>query len=589
MSTESEASQPAVPLALFPALRETFRSGYSLATLRSDALAGLVVGLVALPLGMALGIASGVPPQHGLYTVVVAGLVVAALGGSRFQVTGPTAAFVVVLVPIAHKYGVGGLLLAGFLAGVMLLLMGLARMGQLIEFIPYPVTTGFTAGIGVVIIGLQVKDFFGLRVPHQPDRFLERAEALWKAHGSWSPVELAVAALTLSILVLWPKVNKRIPSPLVALTVMTVGVAVAVRVVPGLEISTIASRFRTVVDGVVVHGIPQGPPALDWPWNFGADPPLALSLATLKSLIPPAFAIAMLGAIESLLSAVVADGMAQTDHDPDSELVALGVGNILCPFFGGIAATGAIARTATNIRFGGRTPVAAMLHAVFVLAAVLLLAPWVSLLPMASLAALLVLVGYNMIERKHFEHILSVAPRSDVIVLLLCFTLTVIFDMVAGVTLGVMLAALLFMRRMATITSGQVLTEHHHLRLPEPLPKQVLLYEIAGPLFFGAAERAMEAVSDINEDIRAVIIDLEDVPVMDMTGLVAFGSALRKLNQGGKVALLVGVRPQPADLIERSGMLHDPEKAKICATLEEAIRIARARVAQGGRPSPVHK
>src|SRR5207237_144922 len=374
-------SQPP-PLRRLPgsALRAVFAEGYSATDLRRDVLAGLVVGIVALPLSMALAIAVGVPPQHGLYTAIVAGIAVPLLGGSRFQVTGPTAAFIVILAPILVRQGLAGLLLAGGMAGVLLLTMGLFRLGRLIQFIPHPVTTGFTAGIGTVIGVLQLKDLLGLAPARTPDHFLERVWSYLQARNSARGSELFIGLLTLAVLVLLPRWTKRIPAPLIALPLAAVA-AWALH----LEVATIGSRFVTIVDGVEVHGIPRLPPLPVLPWHLGAGLPLRLS--TFRALFPSAIAIAMLGAIESLLSAVVADAMAGTRHDPDSELMALGVGNLLCPLFGGIACTGAIARPATGLRCGSRSPIATIVHAAVVLLAVLLLAPLISFLPMAALAA----------------------------------------------------------------------------------------------------------------------------------------------------------------------------------------------------------
>src|SRR6266446_2165712 len=439
------------PLASLPgaAVRAVLAEGYSAADLRRDALAGLVVGVVALPLSMALAIAVGVPPQHGLYTAIVAGLVVPLLGGSRFQVTGPTAAFVVILAPVVSRFGIGGLLLAGAMAGAILVAMGLLRLGRLIQFIPHPVTTGFTAGIGTVIGVLQLKDLLGLVPTRSPDHFAERVQALWQARGTASLFELGLGLGTLLLLVLLPRLSRRVPAPLVALPVAAVAAFWMHR--HGIDVATIGSRFHSVVDGVRVDGIPRLPPLPVKPWTLG--PALPLALRTLRALLPASLAIALLGAIESLLSAVVADGMAGTKHDPDAELLALGVGNVVCPFFGGIAATGAIARTATGIRYGSRSPISTMVHAVVVLAAVLALAPLISYLPMAALAALLLLVAWNMSEAKHFFHMIRIAPKSDVAVLLTCYFLTVVFDMVIAVTAGMVLPAFLFMRRMAEVAS----------------------------------------------------------------------------------------------------------------------------------------
>ncbi len=544
--------------------------------LRSDFMSGVVVGMIAIPLGMALAIASGVAPQHGLYTVIIGGAVVAFLGGSRFQVSGPTAAFVVILAPIAHEFGLGGLLLAGFIAGIMLLLLGLARLGKMIQFIPYPVTTGFTSGIAVVIATLQFKDFFGLKIPEMPERFLGKVMALIEARGTMALTEFAVGVSTLLFLILWPKYNKKIPAPLVALSVISIVSLLLKRWVPEVEIATIGSRFSFDIDGTVGRGIPQAVPHLGLPWNFAASggKHFQLSLDALESLLPSAFAIAMLGAIESLLSAVVADGMAQTKHDPDTELVALGIGNILCPFFGGIAVTGAIARTATNIRFGAKSPLSAVFHALFALIVVLVLAPYVSYLPMAALAALLMVVAYNMSEMKHFFHILRVAPRSDVIVLLLCFSLTIAFDMVIGVTVGVVLAALLFMRRMAEVTDGHTLTDSSHpLILNKKIPSDILIYEIDGPLFFGAAEKAAQTLTVLTDDVRGVIFLMKDVSVMDVTGLVAFESAIQKLLNGRRKICLVGLRAQPRGLIEKSELSAYQNDVLISESVDDALEL----------------
>ena len=548
------------------AMRDVLAAGYTRADLRADIPAGLVVGVVALPLSMALAIASGVPPQHGLYTAIVAGTVIAALGGLRCQVSGPTAAFVVLLAPIAHTYGVGGLMVASGMAGLILVAFGLARMGRLIQYIPHPVTTGFTAGIAVVIATLQMKDFLGLTTAAMPEHYLERVVVLVQALPTVRIQDVGIGVLTLGTLLWWPRVNRSIPAPLMALAFAGLTAAL----IPGLDVATIGSRFE--------GGIPQVPPMPVLPWEMpGADGhPLHLSLDLLRALFPAAFAIAMLGAIESLLSAVVADGMAGTRHDPDSELLAQGIGNVIGPFFGGIAATGAIARTATNIRAGARSPVASIVHAGVVLLSVLALAPLLSYLPMAALSALLLLVAYNMSDVKHFAHVLRVAPKSDVSVLLACFSLTVIFDMVVAVTTGVVLAAFLFMRRMAEI-SGSRLAEGDHPSLRTPLPKNVILYEINGPLFFGAAQKAMSALDAISGRARVVILDVHAVPAMDATGLVNLESALDRLEQEGVEVILTGVQPQPAGLLAKAGILE--HGVVVCHSLEEAVERARLDVA----------
>ena len=564
---------PSLPLRLGTALLSRLHQGYSRADLRADLLAGIVVGIVALPLSMALAVASGVAPQHGLYTAIVAGSVVAALGGSMVQVSGPTAAFVVLLAPVSAKFGLGGLILATLMAGVLLVAMGAGRLGSLIQFVPYPVTTGFTAGIAVVIATLQLKDFLGLTVA-MPETYLEKVAALARALPTLRGQDLAVGLFTLAILILWPRVTRKVPGPLIALALGGILAHLLTLWLPGFQVATIHSRF--------VDGIPQLPPQPVIPWHLpGPDGhPIGLSFGLVRALIPSAFAIAMLGAIESLLSAVVADGMTGGSHDPDAELVAQGVGNLVAPFFGGIAATGALARTATNVRSGARSPLAAVFHSGFVLLAVLLFAPVLNYLPMASLAALLLIVAWNMSEAKHFAHAVRVAPRSDVIVLLTCFGLTVIFDMVVSVTAGVMLAALLFMRRMAEVSNVRLVDQHPIAT--QGLPKDVLIYEVAGPLFFGAAQKAMSALQRVPTGVSVVLLDLSSVPAMDGTGLVSLESAVARLHQLGMFVVLGGVQGQPLRVLARSGIREHRDRIAVHRTMERAVAtaIGRSRAAR---------
>lgn len=562
------------------ALRAAFKDGYGLRELRADVLAGLVVGIVALPLSMALAIASGVPPQHGLYTAIVAGGTIALLGGSRTQVSGPTAAFVVILAPISARFGIGGLLLASMMAGAILLALGLARLGRLIQFIPHPVTTGFTAGIAVVIATLQVPSFLGLRIPELPESFLGKVAAIAGALPTARASDAGIGLLTLALLLLWPRIDRRLPGPLVALVAATAVAAFLGHGVAGFDVATIGSRFSYVLGGETRSGIPPLPPLPVLPWTLPGPggQPLVLSLETLRALMPSAFAIAALGAIESLLSAVVADGMARTRHDPDVELVAQGAGNLLAPFFGGFAATGAIARTATNIRAGGHSPIAAIVHAAFVLAAMMLLAPLLAHLPMASLAALLLVVAWNMSEIKHFTHVCRVAPRSDVLVLVTCLTLTVVFDMVVSVTAGVVLAAFLFMRRMVEI-SGARLAVGEHPALHTPLPDGVVLYEIAGPLFFGAAQKAMSSLDAIGAGVKVVLLDLAAVPAMDATGLVNLQSSLDRLRRDRILAILVDVQAQPMRVLQRAGVESGPGRLAFAPDVATALSRARQHLA----------
>lgn len=576
--TRYQGSRAPFPLRRLPfaALRESLREGYGARDLRSDVLAGAVVGVVALPLAMALAVAVGVPPQHGLHAAVVGGGVIALLGGSRTQVSGPTAAFIVILAPIVARFGLAGLLVAGLMGGILLVLAAVLRLGRFIEFIPYPVTTGFTSGIAVVIAGLQLKDLLGLRPERSPEHFFERLASFFEARHTFDPWALAVGAFTLLVLHLWPRASRRIPAPLVALPAAAALAWALARWAPGVAVDTIASRFRTVVDGVPVAGIPRLPPLFVLPWEQpgAGGAPFALDWGTLRLLLPSAFAVAVLGAIESLLSAVVADGMARTEHDPDAELLAQGIGNVVGPFLGAIPATGAIARTATNVRSGGRSPVAAIVHAGTVLLAVLALAPLLGLLPMAALSALLLRVAWNMSEAKHFFHVVRVAPRHDVAVLLACFGLTVAFDMVIGVSVGMVLAVFLFMQRMAEITRGTAVESGgHHPALPGPVPQGVVVYDVSGALFFGAAQKAVGALHAIAARARAVVLRLHDVHAMDATGLVALESAAGRLAKGRCALILAGVKPQPRELLERAGFFARPG-VRVAADDAEALALA---------------
>jgi SulP family sulfate permease len=553
-------------------LRSRLREGYSVKDFRADLLAALVVGVVALPLSMALAIASGVAPQHGLYTAIIAGFTCSLLGGTRYQVTGPTAAFVVILVPIVHRFGISGLLVAGMMAGVILIVMGLARLGKLMEFVPHPVTTGFTMGIAVVIGVLQLKDAFGVSLPRTEGTF-EYLGALWDARSHINPFDAGIAAITVGLLIGLPRVLKRVPAPLVALTIVSLAVVLCQHLWPGFHASTIGNldKFSFKIGNEIRHGIPPLPPIPIVPWHLSD---LTMNLQTIRELMPSAFAIAMLGAIESLMAAVIADGMGGSRHDPNAELIALGIGNVLCPFFGGIAATGALARTATNIRAGARSPIAAALHAVFILACTIVLAPLVAYLPMAGLAGMLIVVARNMSEARHFARLLRIAPRSDVIVMMTCFTLTVVFDMVIAVTVGVVLAALLFMRRMA-ITTTVELESPRELGIAVELPPGIRLYEVAGPMFFGAAKTAMEAIATVGSGKdHTFVLDMRHVPTIDVTALVALESVLDRLYRSRIKVIFAGLTPDVAALLDRAGIKREPGRLAYAPDVETAISMA---------------
>lgn len=558
---------PNVPL--FAALRQTLRAGYSWKRLRGDLGAGVTVGIIAIPLAMALAIAVGVAPQHGLYTVLVAAPLIALTGGSRFNISGPTAAFVVILLPITQQHGLGGLLLCTLMAGLILLAMGLGRLGRLIQFIPYPVILGFTAGIGIVIATLQVKDLFGLSLPHTPQHYLEQVELLALALPGAHLGDTLVAMVCLAVLLVWPRFVPKVPGHLVALAVgALLGLLLEAL---GLPVATLGERFSYTLDGVSHPGIPPFLPDFAWPWNLpGADgQPLRLSFELIRQLLAPAFAIAMLGAIESLLCAVVADGMAGTRHDPNAELVGQGLGNLVAPLFGGITATAAIARTAANVRAGAFSPLAAIIHAGVVLTAMLLLAPLFSYLPMAALAALLVMVAWNMSEARHVLHTLRIAPRNDVVVLLVCLVLTVLFDMVLAVGVGLLLAAGLFIKRMSELTDTQPMPGHAQRALGE-LPASVVPYVISGPLFFGAADKALSVLRMLNPQVRVVVVEISAVPLLDMTALAALESLLEDYRRQGIGLVLVGTTPRVRLKLRRAGIRREEGRLAYVQTLEQA-------------------
>ncbi|MBI2602717.1 MAG: STAS domain-containing protein [Deltaproteobacteria bacterium] len=516
---------------VFWALRESLRKGYGTSHFLHDLKSGLIVGLVAIPLGMALSVAINLPPQHGLYTCIIGGIICALLGGSKFQVTGPTAAFVVILVPIVQRFGIEGLFLAGFLSGFLLILFSIFRLGKVIEFLPHPVVTGFTAGIAVVIFTLQIKDFMGLPIPSMPHYYWERVIRLAEYSPLLNVAEFLVGFFTLVVIFLCNRYLKKTPGPIIGLTLATLLVEGLKWWNPNLQVATIANRFSTQVGDTLIAGIPSGPPLLRLDWLFPGGQFVSMDLIT--HIFPAALTIALLGAIESLLSAVVADGMTRTRHEPNAELLAQGIGNMLCPFAGGIPATGAIARTATNIRFGAKSPLSTVVHGLFILLAMLYMAPFISLVPMASLAALLMIVAYNMSEIKHVKSILQLGSADDKLVFLCCFLLTIFIDMTAGVLTGFGLATLLFMKRMVSLTSGGIALEKGGKRSYPTLPPRYQIYHVSGPMFFGAAHKAMSSLGQVSKDLEVLILDLTDVAMLDITGLTALRSGVLQLSEHG--------------------------------------------------------
>ena len=544
---------------------------YTPARFVADLLAGITVGIIAIPLAMALAIATGVAPQYGLYTAIIAGFVIALTGGSRFSISGPTAAFVVILYPIVTHIGFAGLLVASLLAGIMLIIMAVFRLGRLIEYIPESVTLGFTGGIAIVIATLQVKDLFGLSVAAMPEHYVDKVLVLAKALPGLSVPNTVVGVMTLAVMLLWPRLKTRLPPHLPA---VLVGTAVALWFAKqGMAADTIGSRFSySLTDGSTGHGIPPILRHFMLPWQqTGADGvAMHWDWPTLHTLLPAAFSIAMLGAIESLLCAVVLDGMSGKRHSANSELLGQGIANVITPFFGGITATAAIARSAANFRAGAQSPAAAMIHALVVLAGLLLLAPWLAYLPMASMAALLVIVAWNMSEAHKIVKLLRTAPRGDIAVLMTCLLLTVFFDMVIAITCGILLAALLFVRDIANLTR---LDEVKADALPDGLsvPTGWKIYRINGPLFFAAADKIFSELYSKTEDCRGVIVQMDAVALLDGGGLATLeGFVIKSASHNCRV-VLCDVQAQPRETLAHAHLHEMPGHLQITANLKEAV------------------
>lgn len=544
---------------LKPKLFTTLKN-YSWAQLRSDTIAGIVVGIVALPLAIAFAIASGVSPERGLFTAVIAGFIISALGGSRVQIGGPTGAFVVIVYGIVHKYGLDGLFVATAMGGFLLILMGLFRFGSAVKFIPYPVIVGFTSGIAVIIFSSQVNDFLGLGIAQIPADFLEK----WKVYSEhtqninyWA---LALSLSSIFIIVMWKKISGRIPSPLIALVISTVIVHWF-----KLPVETIATRF-----GEIPHLLPR--PAFP-----------SINLDMVRNLIPTSVTIALLAAIESLLSAVIADGMIGGQHRPNMELVAQGIANVFSPLFGGLPATGAIARTATNINNGGRTPIAGMVHAAILFLIMIFLGPWVGLIPLCSLAAILVVVSYHMSEWESFLTLLK-SPKSDAAVLLVTFFLTIILDLTVAIQVGVLLAMLLFIRRMVQVTHVQAITRElvDEEETDDPnsiqkreIPKEVEIFEINGPFFFGASYKFLEAMKITGKSPKVRIIRMRNVLTIDATGLYTLKEEYKNASRHNIAFILSDVHAQPLIALERIGLLDQIGENNIFGNIDDALNRAR--------------
>ncbi len=539
-----------------PKIFDTLRN-YNKAQFYKDAIAGIIVGIVALPLAIAFAIASGVSPEKGIFTAIIAGFLISALGGSRVQIGGPTGAFIVIVYGIVQQFGISGLIIATFIAGILLIVMGLTRLGNVIKFIPYPLIVGFTTGIAAIIFSSQVKDFLGLKMGSVPADFISKWEAYTINLASINLYATATAVFTVGIILIWPRITRKIPGSIVAILVTTLAVYLF-----HLPVETIGSRFGAISSNIPAPVIPH------------------VTFAVLQQLIRPAFTIAMLGSIESLLSAVVADGMTGGNHRSNTELIAQGIANICSSLFGGIPATGAIARTATNIKNGGRTPVAGIIHAITLLIIMLFVGKLAALIPMATLGGILVIVAWNMSEMESFIFVLR-GSKSDATVLLATFLLTVFVDLTVAIEIGMILAAFLFMRKMMQSSSV------HHLEGrtdDEPrlgLPEGIDVFEIHGPLFFGAAYKFRDTMRLIENPARVLIIRMENVPVIDATGIRVLGAVQDDMvKRGTKLILSEISSDQVTDELQKARLLFRIGKGNVVTTYEDAIRRAKEILSQ---------
>jgi SulP family sulfate permease len=540
---------------LRPAIADLNQSNYSFHFAVKDLFAGIIVGIVALPLSIAFAIASGVKPEQGLITAVIAGFLISAFSGSRVQIGGPTGAFIIILAGIVQKYGYDGLAVATLIAGVLLIIMALAQLGDVIKFIPWPVTIGFTSGIAVVIFTTQVRDALGLSIASMPEHFVPKWVCFFKHLSTVNFHAAGIMLTTIFLVVYWPKVTRKVPGTIIAILVTSLAAHLG-----QFPVETIGTRFGQIQTSLPMPRLPQ----IDW--------------ANIGELFSPALSIALLAGIESLLSAVVADGMTGYRHRSNAELLSQGIANLASPLFGGIPATGAIARTATNIKNGGRSPVAGIVHAVTILLIFLFLGKQAALIPMATLAGILIVVAYNMSEYHLFCKMFR-GPRSDVLVMLSTFLLTVLVDLTVAIEIGLLLAMFLFMRRMISVTNARSLTDSmSSLNADDPdatskkrIPEGVEVFEIDGPFFFGAAEKFKTILHEMKEQPRILILRMRHVPMMDATGMQALEEIVNRHFRKNTAIILSGVQPQVADLLDRSGLTEKIGRENVVSHIDQAL------------------
>ena len=527
---------------------------YSKQQLVKDITAGVIVAIIALPLSIALALASGVGPEQGLYTAIVAGFVISFLGGSRVQIAGPTAAFASIVAGIVAKNGFSGLVLATVIAGIMLILMGLFKLGSLIKFIPYTITTGFTTGIAITIVIGQLKDFFGLTFKNSPIETIDKVKEVVSCFATFNWQALVIGAVSLAILIVVPKFLKKIPASIIAIIVCAALVKIF-----DMNVNTIGDLY-TISSAAPKLSVPE------------------FSLDTVKAIMPDALTIAVLAAVESLLSCVVADGMIGSRHNSNMELIAQGAGNICSALFGGIPATGAIARTAANIKNGGRTPIAGMVHAVVLLAVLLVLMPYASLIPMPTIAAILFIVAYNMSEWREFVAIVKHSPKSDTLVLIVTFVLTVVFDLVVAICVGIVLSTVMFMKRMSDVTDAYGWKEidesndSDNVNL-KVIPEGAMVYEITGPIFFGASNKIADVIKGANK--KVLVLRMRSVPAIDATGIHSFESIISTCKKNNTVLIMSHVNKQPMKVLKKSGMYEEIGEENICPNIDRALTRAK--------------
>lgn len=541
--------------------------------MKNNILSGLTVGIIALPLSMALAIATGVPPQLGLYTAIVAGFFAAIFGSSKVNISGPTAAFIVILIPIVHDFGVSGLLICGLLSGFILVIAGFLKLGTLIEIVPYPVTVGFTSGIAVVIATYQIKDFFGLSIENFEGHYLDKIFLIFNNFNTFKPAELIVGATTLFILIFWQKTKSKIPSALIALGFITVVVYIVNIYFPQLNISTIYSTFDYKIGNLEGQGIPPIPLHFELPWSYlNVD---QINFDLFYKLLPHSIAIAILGALESLLCAVISDGMTGHKTDPNKELIGQGITNIIVPFFGGIPATAAIARTVVNVKAGATSKISSVIHSLFILASISFLATYLSFLPMAALSALLLMVAWNMSEIKHFINIVKVAPGNDILILLTCFFLTVLIDMQVAVAIGMGLASILFIKKTIDLHSIELTNNRTNIIHPD-IPDNISIYDINGPMFFGAAQSALKTLLNVNENTSVVILNMKNVPIIDMTGIITLESIVENFESKNKKLVFCGLSERILKKLEKAHFHFDGVTLKTFDNLHDSINYSKS-------------